>query len=701
MASDNVKEERLIESVLAVSNERKTEILGTHDQVTGKGLPRHDYRMQLVGYPIADQYLTDDVYNHPLYSSVREKKGLKRYVQWFNKSYGKQLSEPLTVEMLIIELMVIRIALDPYFAFAVCFHIKDKRSGKMVPFNLNYAQIRMLEMLEDMRRHFVPIRLILLKARQWGGSTLVQLYIDWIQMFIRTGWNSIILAQTKDTSRRIKGMFHKVVENMPDFIFGPSLKFSPYESSQSDFILTDSHGKPVRDNVTTVSSYENFESTRGADFAMAHFSEVAFWRTTPGKSAEQLITNIAGGMGPYPDTLEVLESTANGQSGFFYDEYQLAKKGKSIRKSLFVPFMWIEHDMLEFADEAERIEFATWLVRNRFSTEETETTDSGVYNWSLWNKGATLEHLKWYILKRASFHDHASMAQEAPSDDEECFKFSGIHVFSPYRIAELREMYVKEPIWKGEITRSNNRIHLSQSDTGQLWIWQHAEKSDLANDYLVVVDPGGRSKDADPSCITVISRKALVFSGGKPEVVARWHGHIRYDQLAWKAVHIAMLYNNAKLVFESNTMDKKKAEAGEFVEQGDHIRGILNVISDTYKNLYVRPATDPEDLKKGIMTKIGFHTNVKTKQDMVDNFIVVFEDDMWIDPDERLYHEASIYEQFPDGHYGNHEGRGNHDDILMTDMIGALVSASMPKPMKRHPDVYETRSGGTANESRI
>ena len=65
---------------------------------------------------------------------------------------------------------------------------------------------------------------------------------------------------------------------------------------------------------------------------------------------------------------------------------------------------------------------------------------------------------------------------------------------------------------------------------------------------------------------------------------------------------------------------------------------------------------------------------------MVDNFIVAFEDDMFIDPDERMYKEASKYEQSPDGSYGNIPGRGNHDDILMTDMIGALISEDMPKP---------------------
>lgn len=94
----------------------------------------------------------------------------------------------------------------------------------------------------------------------------------------------------------------------------------------------------------------------------------------------------------------------------------------------------------------------------------------------------------------------------------------------------------------------------------------------------------------------------------------------------------------------------------------------------------MRAATDPEDIRNGIYKKIGFQTNKKTKQDMVDNFIVAFEDDMFIDPDERMYKEASKYEQRPDGSYGNIPGRGNHDDILMTDMIGALISEDMPKP---------------------
>lgn len=125
-------------------------------------------------------------------------------------------------------------------------------------------------------------------------------------------------------------------------------------------------------------------------------------------------------------------------------------------------------------------------------------------------------------------------------------------------------------------------------------------------------------------------------------------------------------------------------------------------MEDIYPNLYMRPATDPEDIRNGILRKIGFQTNKKTKQDMVDNFLVAFEDDQFIDPDERLYAEAAIYEQRPDGSYGNIPGRGKHDDILMTDMIGTLISDEMPLPVVvRKEEGGRIGDGFEGNESRL
>ena len=49
--------------------------------------------------------------------------------------------------------------------------IKPKGGGKSIPFVLNRPQRRLVAELEKMRKSDQPIRLILLKARQWGGRT--------------------------------------------------------------------------------------------------------------------------------------------------------------------------------------------------------------------------------------------------------------------------------------------------------------------------------------------------------------------------------------------------------------------------------------------------------------------------------------------------------------------------------------------------
>lgn len=680
--------------MLAENKVRIDNIFGKHDQFTGKGMELHTHKYQIKDYPIQTQYLTDEVWNNELYKAVKKSGSISKFID----DFYEETDELLTPDEVIHEMFMARISRDPSFAFYTCFQIKDKVSGQMIPFTLNYAQRTLLVELEKMRLAGMPIRIVLLKARQWGGSTFVQLYMAWIQLHLKVGWYSVILAQTKDTARRIKAMYKKVLEGYPSFVFNVSeLKFAPYEGSASDSIITDRSGKVIRDNVITVASYENFESARGMDYAMAHYSEVAYWRPTPTKSAEAVVTNIGGGILPNPYTIEVMESTACGQSGYFYDEYQLAKKGISSRKAVFIPFFYIENDMKHFKSAAEKREFAEWLIENRHDDiAPNETAESGMYLYSLWVKGATLEHINWYIEKRKGFHDRGSMASEAPSDDIECFVYSSKTIFSPYHIQVMYDKYKRDPIFKGNIAmRADGSVHLTQGSLTPLWVWKHPDNLPTKNRYLVTVDVGGRTDRADFSCITAVDRWALLL-GGSLEVVARWHGHVRYDELARKAVAVAKYYQNALLAFESNTFDKKRGEANEYVQEGDHIRGILNTIE--YDNLYMRSATDPEDVKNGVVRKIGFNTNRKTKQDMVDNFIVVFEDDKFIDPDERFYAEAFIYVQRDDGSYGNKEGKDNHDDIFMSDMIAALISNDMPMP-KTVSEYREDTHRGTMNES--
>lgn len=78
--------------------------------------------------------------------------------------------------------------------------ITDKLSGRGVPFRLNAAQRRVARIMEGQRRAGKPVRIIMLKARQWGGSTLVQAYMAWHQLVRAKGRNALICAHVKDAA---------------------------------------------------------------------------------------------------------------------------------------------------------------------------------------------------------------------------------------------------------------------------------------------------------------------------------------------------------------------------------------------------------------------------------------------------------------------------------------------------------------------
>ena len=673
-------------------------MLNKPNQFTGKGCDFHDYHVHIKDMgELRDQWLTDEVYHNELFQAVIACGSINDFVDRMNAS---GIDGQLTYEDVYNALVIARVSRDPWFAFYMCFSIRYKMGGKGA-FRLNFAQLMTLRELEDMRIHGEPIRLIILKARQWGGSTLVDLYIAWLQLFVCEEWNGAVIAQTKDTARRIKDMYEFVLDNMPGVLFNvEKLKFMAKGRSAADFTITDNKNNNVRDNVMTVASYENFEAIRGADFKMVHMSEVAFWRTTESKSADKAMTNINGNVPPAANSVIVVESTANGASGYLYDEYRAAKKGLSAFRCIFIPFMYIENDMLPFKSNKQRSDFIRDLVDNQYnSVAPDDRHESGKFLWELWQAGATLEHLHWYVTVRATVSSHDQMAQEAPYNDVECFLFSGGRIFSPKLVRDREDMYARDPEFIGDVAGTNNEPFLVGKSSGCFRQWKKPSKIRYDHRYVVTVDVGGRNVKADYSVITVLDRYGLTKKGGKLEVVARWRGHCRYDRLADIAVRIARLYGDALLVFESNTFDKKQAESTEYVETGDHIRGILNKVAEEYDNLYYRAATSEEDIKNGILTKVGFQTNVKTKQDMVDQFLVDFEDDNWIDPDERFYDEAGIYEQRPNGSYGNIVGKDNHDDIIMTDMIASLISRDLPRPVK-HVAVADTVSfSGTNNES--
>jgi hypothetical protein len=330
--------------------------------------------------------------------------------------------------------------------------------------------------------------------------------------------------------------------------------------------------------------------------------------------------------------------------------------------------------------------------------------ESGKFFWQLWQKGASFEAINWYRNKRNEFRTHSYMATEFPGDDVECFMAAGNLIFDKYCVDAMRLKMQKEPIFVGNVVASEEKgvkairtaRFVDTVDDGQIMrVWKRPDGLKVNNRYVVSVDIGGRSKNADFSVITVIDRFPMMF-GGKPEVVARWRGHIRHDLLAWKAAQIAHLYGDALLVIEKNTADTKK---GQVDTEGEHSGTIIDEIADYYPNMYIR-ATEVDKVTQKTTNIYGFHTNTLTKGYVIDNYIAYIEDSLYVEPDKQAYDELLIYERKEDGTMGNVEGKNNHDDIVMSTGIGLYVSQKMPKPTWKPKEKKEsTRAlSGTASD---
>lgn len=730
LIEERIKENTKAYEKLVLENIRRNrEIFEGFNPVTGRGAPGPRVKVVIPDSPIRVQHMPERVAKHNFIVKKIIKHGsIKKYI---TDELGEDYT-PERYEDVVYAMYRARAEEDPAFAFAMIYKIVDKEEGTVIPFFLNYAQRLLLAKQEEMRLARKPIRIVMPKARQFGGSTETQLYMKWMQDFRHKRWNSAIMAHQTAASIRIRAMYDLALEHQPGWSVeykGRRLKSAPFKGSTADFIVKTNADEAVRDSITTVASYENYDASRSANLKMAHLSEVAYWKETEQKKPEGVLSTLNGTVGNKRDTIIIMESSGRVVGDFFYNMYQEAKDPNipSAWEPLFIPFFFIELYRQELDEDFESIftnkipwskveqkegyhekakDFAKWLYDNKDNPNCPEGyRESGKFFWQLWQKGASFEAINWYRNKRNEFRTHSYFATEFPGDDVECFMAAGNLIFNKYCVDSMQSKMKKAPIFVGNIIGDEDKGEraiktarlIDRLDDGQiLRIWQMPDCLKVNNRYVVSVDIGGRSQKADYTVITVIDRFPLMF-GGKPKVVARWRGHIRHDLLAWKAAQLAHFYNDAELVIEKNTADTKK---NRIDEEGEHSGTIIDEIADYYTNLYIG-RTEVDKVTQKVTNVYGFHTNVQSKEQVIDNYVAYIEDELYEEPDEQAYVELLIYERKEDGTMGNVDGKNNHDDIVMSTGIGLWVSQRMPMPTWMADETEETVVMNVGTEASI
>ena len=666
-------------AALIAENDRRNEIMfAKFDPVTGEGSIGERVRVSIADFAIPVQWLPVEMMDIPLVKKLVKAGSIDKFLS------SVMHVEPNDDDFIKVSRTLIRLRYKHDFPFwtATLVYIHNKDAGKDVLFRLWYPQRILVSRFEAKRKAGEPIRLILLKARQWGGSTTTQLYMAWLQFFHKKGLNSLIIAHQGTASDEIKDMFDLMIKKHPvEFLHRLGEVYSENEPKLVGVGKSGStHRVPQRECKIKVGTAERPNGCRGGAYSLVHLSEVGLWQKTEGKSPEDIVRSACSGILANPYTMIVMESTANGTGNFFHREYSAAAdpKVKSQYEALFIAWFQIEHYSMPFNSAEELRAFAKKLWENRNNAyTPSNREESGRYLWSLWERGASLEAIHWYIYERAGKNDFAVMAAEFPSDDVEAFVHSGTMVFDKYLVKQF-EPYCRKPKFVGEVyadadegEEALSNLRFREDRQGLLSIWAMPEKFDdyeVTDRYLTVVDVGGRSNKADWSVIVVFDRLSMIDGSEPPSVVAQWYGHCDIDRLAWRAAQIAAFYNDSLLVIESNTLETHDKERQ--VEGGDQSQYILNQISDIYPNLYARKQSEDE-IREGAPRKYGFHTNVATKPMIISTLVKVIRERLYIERDKRCLDEYDTYERKPNGAYGAIVGK--HDDLLMTRAIGLHI----------------------------
>lgn len=702
-----------VDIMLRQNAERERELFPEFDQVTGEGLPDERVRVTVtdltpggVDWLVPIALIEQDASWEMLLLTHSVHDTCQAIYGYYSNDLHTQ----------IVPCLLRARAKHDFFFFAEFYwRIRPKDFGSDIPFRLRAIQMRFIIECEQKRLAGLPIRYIVLKARQAGISTVIDCYIGWYQIMWEKSKDSLIVGHQSDSSVEVEDMYKNAINLLPDYLF---MELGErYDASKGKITGSKTQNIshiPSRNCKIKTGSAVNPEGARGGSSALIHYTEVAFWPETGKLNPRKLIKSATSATGGRPGTMVFFESTPNGQN-FFKDEWDRAGKyddyGNKVSAyhQFFIAWYMIDiyrtmlpgstgYKAQQVSGLAQSVsgssaagssvsgssaaglptlrEFAHMLIDRR-----EDHVNGWDYLYWLWTVGATLEGIYWYMTTRREYQSADDMQQEFASDPIEAFKYAGTLEFDLY-LTEKRKRSCKDPIFRGSIEgrapkgeQSVQGLRLVKDDAGALRIWRMPDKkSDLLNRYLIGVDIGGKYATSDYSVITVFDRADMMLDDdgtlneeAGPTVVAEWYGHTDPDLLAITCAQLAIFYDDALLVIEANTAySKLNGTANDDVTEL-----FFPVLLPLYDNVYSDAGSELDRTDK-LSARYGFWTSRSKKVSIIKYLGLCLRDNLWVERMKDMFDEMQTYMKYPNGTYGAVIGK--HDDRVMSRAIGLYVS---------------------------
>ena len=508
--------------------------------------------------------------------------------------------------------------------------IKTK-NGQIVPFLLNAPQKKLYEALKKQYSEKKPLRVIILKARQMGFSTLSVAIIFKLTV-TKPNISSGIVAHVEDATSNLFNMSNLFYQELPSKL-KPKLK----QSNQSEIIFDDKSGNGLRSRIKCMTAGGK-SIGRSETFQNLHISEYAFW---PGDKK----STLAGLLQTVPNTLEsmiIIESTANG-----YEDFKKRWDDAVEGRSDFIPVFCAWYELDEYRKDASGI----ILSPREKELKQIYNLDDEQISWRRWK------------IANDCGGDEQIFMQEFPSCPEEAFITSGNSVFDKASvIRQIEKSRVKKYYARGYFEYTKKIIDQHNAVISDV-VWR-----DDPDGYITVHNPPQKRYDKKVSGYLVtpyvigvdIAGSGIDYNSAKVvnNITKRTECtlHINIideDLLADQLYCLGKYYNDALIAVETNYSVLTNRELEK-----------LN-----YPKIYYREQYD--SLVSKYVRVTGFDTNSKTRPLMIGELIRLFRVDPECECDEATLKE---FLSFVKNSHGRAEAEnGSHDDLVIARAIANLA----------------------------
>ncbi len=520
--------------------------------------------------------------------------------------------------------------------------IKTK-SGELKPFIYNNPQTKFDRIWQKQVELGKPVRLLVLKARQEGISTYTE-GRAYYYAATKKNRNVKIVAHEDEGTNNLFGMSKTFHENVPKSIEIEDkqlINIRPKEkySNRKELIFEDTGSQITMKTAGSDSEEKGSGVGRSQTIHFLHGSEVAFW-----PAAKQTLTALLQTVPDLPDTVVVLESTANGVGDYFYTLWQKAKAGEIDFIPVFLSWMEMEEYKIPLVHGESLLPYDEEELRLR---ELYDVSDA---------------KLKWrrQTIRSKCQGDIEQFHQEYPSDDREAFIVSGRPFFVQKNLIEFKKDFQSEPIrigdleWDDPDNAEESGVHFVDNPKGLIWAWEEPKPFGC---YCIGGDVAEGLEKGDYSSLDVLDRDNFTQ-------IAQWHGHIDPDLLGIEAVKLAKWYNKAWIGIEVNNHGLVTNKA---------------ILRLNYFRIFQRQIMDEQVPAE--TDKVGWRTDTLTRPLMLDDLKKAMRDGLVIQSEKTI----SECITFTCNAKGKPEAAGDcHDDTVMsmaiTVQVHKLCPMSRPKP---------------------